>query len=51
MKLKIGAEIKFGRENPKIQVSKIENPWMKVKKKKKKKNDKLSEEAENWHLY
>ena len=37
IKLKIGTETKFGKQNPKMDVSEIENPRMKVKKKKKKK--------------
>ena len=37
IKLKIDTENKFGKENPKIEVTEIENPRMKKKKKKKKK--------------
>ena len=42
IKLKIDTENKFGKENPKIDVSEIENPRMKVKKKIKKKKGQIT---------
>ena len=41
IKVKFGTETKFGKKNPKIEVSKFENSQIKVKQKKKKKKQQI----------
>ena len=50
IKMKNSNETKFGTENPKIVISKVEKPQMKGRRRKKRQNDKLSNEADNCYL-
>ena len=45
IKVKFATETKFGKKNPKIEVSKFENSQIKVKQKKKKKKKELMGES------